>query len=152
MADTLLAIYLRDHHAASRAGTRLARRVAQLDTELRGLGDEVEDDMRALRRTMARLGVSPDPIKDGLAAAAERLGRLKWNGRVVRRSPLSDVLELELLVVGITGKRALWTSLREAAVAPRDELEHLVARADDQVRRVEAARLRAARRALAPSR
>lgn len=149
MAHSFLAIYLRDHHAASRAGARLARRVAQLDGELHGVGDEVEDDMRSLRRVMARLGVRPDPVKDVLAVAAERLSRLKRNGRAIRRSPLSDVLELETLVVGITGKRALWTSLREAEVAPREEVDGLVARADDQISRVEAARLRAARRALA---
>ena len=98
---------------------------------------------------MARLSVRTDPVKGAVAVAAARLYRLKRNGRLLRRSPLSDVLELEMLVVGITGKRALWTSLREAGVVPGDELVRLVARADDQVGRVEAARRRAARRAFA---
>ena len=44
-------------------------------------------------------------MKDAIARAGERLGPLKLNGRLRTRSPLSDVVELETLVVGIAGKR-----------------------------------------------
>ena len=146
---SFLAIYLRDHHAASQAGVRLARRVSRRDPAIRGIGEEVREDAQALRRTMARLGVRRDRLKDGIAIGGERLGRLKPNGRALRRSPLTDLVELETLVVGITGKRALWTSLRDVGAVAPDELDRLVARADDQLGRVEAARRRAANRALA---
>ena len=146
-----LAIYLRDHHAASQAGTRLAQRVALHNPHIHQIGREVREDMLALRQTMGRLGVRRDRVKDALAIAAERLARLKPNGRVVERSSLSDLIELETLVVGITGKRALWTSLGQVGALSSAEANRLVERADDQLVRVEAARRRAAGRALAGS-
>ena len=42
----------------------------------------------------------------------ELIGRLKANGRFRQRSPLSNVVELELLALGIMGKRKLWEALR----------------------------------------
>ena len=87
-------------------------------------------------------------MKDGLARIAERLGRLKLNGRLTSRSPLSDLLELETLVVGITGKQALWVSLREIPSINTEELDELHARAEDQRRIVETARVEAAKRSL----
>ena len=95
---------------------------------------------------MRRLGVKPDRAKDTLARIAERLGRLKPNGRLLRRSRLSDLLELETLVVGITGKQALWLSLREVPSIPIEELDQLLERAQDQKRVVENSRLGAAKR------
>ncbi|MFF7701361.1 hypothetical protein [Streptomyces lydicus] len=40
------------------------------------------------------------------------MGRLKSNGRLVQRSPLSAFLELELLSVPVEGKAAGWQTLR----------------------------------------
>ena len=85
-------------------------------------------------------------MKDAIARAGERLGRLKLNGRLRTRSPLSDVVELETLVVGIAGKEALWSSLRSATSLPSDELDHLIDRAEGQKRIVERAREAAVRR------
>ena len=115
MQRSFLAIYLRDHHAAAIAGTRLARRIARAHattSDLSGVASEIHKDLVALESIMRSLGVERDGMKDALARIGERLGRLKPNGRLRERSPLSDVLELETLLVGITGKRALWLSLR----------------------------------------
>jgi hypothetical protein len=100
---------------------------------------------------MRDLGVEPHRAKDTLARIGERLGRLKLNGRVLRRSALSDLLELETLRVGITGKRALWVSLAASSNGPSDVLERLAERAESQIRVIEDARVQAARRALAPT-
>ena len=132
---SLLAIYLRDHHAAAVAGTRLARRVANVaprdaSGELSKVAKEIAEDLATLERFMGRLGTRPDRVKDAIARAGERLGRLKLNGRLRTRSPLSDVVELETLVVGIAGKEALWSSLRSATSLPSDELDHLIDRAE----------------------
>ncbi len=86
-------------------------------------------------------------MKDAITRGGELLGRLKLNGRLRERSPLSDVVELETLVVGITGKQALWVSLRSAAVLPAEELDQLIERAERQKRIVESAREAAARHA-----
>ena len=155
MQRSFLAIYLRDHHAAGVAGTRLATRAARAQTatsDLRAVALEIEQDLSALEGIMRSLGVERDRGKDALARIGERLGRLKPNGRHRERSPLSDVLELEALVVGITGKKALWLSLRAGSSAPTEDLERLVERAESQLRVVEEARLLAVRRAFGSDR
>ena len=68
---------------------------------------------------MYAVDATPDRAKAALATAGERLGRLKLNGSVVRRSPLSDVVELKMLRLGTQGKAAAWRTLR--AVAAQDE-------------------------------
>ena len=154
-AGVLLEIYLRDHHAAACAGVAIARRVSTRErpssagSALRGVAAEIEADLRSLEGLMARLGVQPSRVKDTLARFAERGGRLKLNGRLVRHSPLSDVVELETLVVGITGKEALWESLHGTDVIPQDQLQALIERAQEQREIVERWRRAAARRAFA---
>ena len=86
-------------------------------------------------------------VERHLARIAGQLGRLKLNGRLVSRSPLSDVIELEMLVVGITGKQALWESLRLVPSLPQQQLETLIERAEKQRAVVEEARREAVRRA-----
>ena len=79
MQRSFLAIYLRDHHAAGVAGTRLARRAAQAQTatsDLPAVASEIEQDLSALEGIMRSLGVERDRGKDALARIGERLGRL----------------------------------------------------------------------------
>jgi len=47
--------------------------------------------------------------------AAEKVARFKPNGRLLQRSPLSSVVDLESLLLGIEGKRACWRVLRRRA-------------------------------------
>lgn len=110
--DRLLEIYLADHLAASLAGVELARRVARRNVTLERVRAEIEEDRQALQRVAAVLGCSASRPKEALAWAGERLARLKLNGRLLRSSPLSRVLELEALSVGIAGKQALWETLQ----------------------------------------
>ena len=149
----LLGIYLNDHLAGAIAGRELAKRSAKSNkgTEfgpfLNELAVEIEEDERSLRLIMDRLGVKPNPVKDSGAWVAEKIGRLKLNGSLIRYSDLSRVVELEGLAVGITGKIALWRSLkRSSAVDHLDDvdLDHLLARAEGQRARVEDHRVRAA--------
>ena len=137
-----------------RRGRRVAERVATTvgrdsgNDELRRVASEIRQDLVVLEGMMSRLGVEPDRVKDTFSRIAERLGRMKLNGRLLRRSPLSDLLELEILVVGITGKQALWVSLREIPSINIDELDQLLERAEEQKRVVENARVAAAKRSL----
>jgi len=144
----LPAIYLRDHHAAGLAGARVAERVGRDsgNDDLRRVASEIQQDLVVLEGIMSRLGVAPDRVKDTFSRIAERLGRMKLNGRLLRRSPLSDLLELETLVVGISGKQALWVSLREIPSINVEELDQLLERAEEQKRVVENARVAAAKR------
>ena len=83
----------------------------------------------------------------------EKVGRLKPNGYVVRRSPLADVIELEGLRLATYGKLACWQVLVGVAAdddrVPAAELEHLVDRAEEQLARLDALHLRTAHDRLA---
>jgi hypothetical protein len=99
---------------------------------------------------MRQLAVTPSALKVGIVRVAERVGRLKLNGRIFERSPLSSVVELETLVVGVRGKEALWTSLQRAGVSLEDvDLDALVESARTQGVELERLRLSAAARAFA---
>lgn len=119
MAADLLAIYLRDHHAGATAAIEVARRSArsnrrtELGAFLERFVGELEEDRLSLERMMGELGVRPSRAKDAGAFVAAKAGRLKLNGRLREYSPLSRVLELEGLVIGVTGKLALWRTLAE---------------------------------------
>ena len=63
------------------------------------------------------LEVGRDRVKVAGGWTAEKVGRLKLNGRFAGYSPLSRVLELEGLIAGVNGKLALWHSLLELAPA-----------------------------------
>ena len=100
---------------------------------------------------MEDLGFGGDTLKNAGAWALEKVGRLKLNGEIKGYSPLSRVVELEGLLTGITGKRALWAALLEIAPdEPRldaDRLTRLRDRADAQRETVDELRRRAAREA-----
>jgi hypothetical protein len=140
--DRLLEIYLADHLAAATAGVALAHRVARSNAAnetgdaLRQLAAEIEEDRRTLRRVVSGLGFDRSRVKELAAWAAEKIGRLKLNGQLRGYSPLSRVLELEALSVGIAGKLALWQSLQRVRDIgerlPEVDLEHLVERARRQ--------------------
>jgi hypothetical protein len=99
---------------------------------------------------MSAVGVGEDHLKSIAARVAERLGRLKLNGSIVSYSPLSRLVELEGLSIGVEGKRLLWKVLaerRDPALADFD-FEALIARAESQRDRLEQLRLEAAELAL----
>jgi hypothetical protein len=148
----MLRTYLQDHHAGSTVGLELARRAAgsnedtEYGTELARIADEIAEDRVTLEQVMDRLGVKASAIKDAAGWTAEKFGRLKHNNSLFSYSPLSRVVELEGLVIGVTGKLALWESLRTAVGESLDGIEFaaLSERAADQRSRLEALRKRAA--------
>jgi hypothetical protein len=147
----LLSVYLNDHLAGSTTAIELVRYAAR-EHEGTGLGSflsrlavEIEEDRQALRRVMAAAGARPDTAKIALAWLAEKARRLKLNGRLLRRSPLSPFIELETLELGIYGKQLLWQALREHRPpgAAAVDLDHLITRAERQRGEVERHRLAA---------
>jgi len=157
MNDRLLRIYLTDHLAAATAGVALAQRSARnnLGNEtgafLERLTDDIEQDRLALARLVRGLGFTRSKPKEAIASIGEKVGRLKLNGRLFAYSPLSRVLELEALSVGIAGKLELWEALQRLSDLDgrldATELEQLAERAQRQRAEVEEHRLRAARHA-----
>ena len=115
----LLSTYLNDHLAGSTVGVELARRAAgsnegtDLGAFLSRLATEIEEDRDTLLAIMDRLGVKKDRAKVAAGWAGEKVGRLKPNNRLFGYSPLSRVIELEGLALGVEGKRSLWQVLAE---------------------------------------
>lgn len=154
----LLGVYLNDHLAGATAGTGLARRLAASESqwapELTRLADEIKADRTSLLELMRLLEVRPRRYKSVFAWAGEKAGRIKPNRRLFTRSPLSRVIELEMLRLGVEGKAAAWRTLREVAESeprlPAARLDALLARALSQIEELEALRVRAVAEALAP--
>lgn len=141
MNRDLIATYLNDHLAAATAGVELARRAAgnhdgERGAQLNALAEEIAEDREALRGIMARLEIPESTVKKAAGWLGEKAGRLKPNDHLVTRSPLSDVLELELLRTGTAARICGFQVLRAIAVEDqrlsRQELERLIDRADRQ--------------------
>jgi hypothetical protein len=153
-----LAIYLNDHLAGSTTGLELARRAAssnhgnEFGPALTRIAGEIEEDKASLEDLMSRVQAAPDRLKAGLAWSGEKLGRLKLNGQLMGYSPLSRLIELEALQLGVTGKLALWRALNETLGGdPRldgFDLDGLIDRARRQRTELESLRLKAAQTAL----
>ena len=145
MNSRQLRIYLQDHHAASAGGVALSSRALGPN---HALTRQIARDRNDLERVMQRLQAKPSVLKVAVVRVAEVLGRLKLNGRIFARSPLSSVIELETLVVGVRGKEALWAALRQAGVRVEGvDLDALVESAQEQGAALESLRLRAAEKA-----
>ncbi|MFZ5850598.1 MAG: hypothetical protein ACOYY2_04290 [Actinomycetota bacterium] len=153
----LLGIYLNDHLAGATAGVELARRAASARRRspagppLERLAAEIAEDRAALVAIMQDLRVPIRHYKVYAGWVTEKLGRFKLNGQVVGRSPLSDLVELEALRLGVAGKAAGWQALRDlAAEDPRldqGQLDGLLDRARAQADLLEGLRRDAVRRA-----
>jgi hypothetical protein len=156
----LLGVYLNDHLAGATFGVELARRIAKAhrgdeDGEtLERLAAEIAEDRDSLIEIMKTLHVPVRHYKVLLAWVAERTGRFKPNGRLLDRSPLSSLEELEMMRLGVEGKAAGWRTLQ--TLAERDDrldqgrIEELLARARRQADLLEASRVRVAAELVTP--
>jgi hypothetical protein len=143
----LLGIYLNDHLAGATAGADRARHLARscrgtaIAPAMDEIATEIAEDRQRLTDLMGQLNIPTRRYKVCAGWATEKLGRLKGNGRLVRRSPLTTLVELEALRLGVTGKIALWQTLRQ--LSDREErldphlLDDLLQRAQRQLRTLE---------------
>ncbi|WP_091062326.1 hypothetical protein [Klenkia brasiliensis] len=138
-----LRIYCNDHLAASAGGIGLVRRMLahhrddEWTAPLRGLHAELQEERAALRTTMAALGLPASRVKQLVVAVAEKVSRLKPDGRL-GRGPLSTVVEFEFLSGAVLLKRAGFETLLGLSEVDRridaGEMERLVDQADRQHR------------------
>lgn len=149
-----------DQLAAGVLWREVARR-AERENEGTELGEvlarvaaAISEDVALFQRIMDDLGMRSSRVKPRLAIAAERLGRMKLNGRLLGYSPLSRFAELDFLAMGIEGKEILWANLRDltdvGARVPDVDFDQLIERAAWQRAQLEPFRKRAGRLALAP--
>ena len=154
--------YLNDHLAGAAAGIQLVERCRERDPEselgqmLQILLLEIRHDRDVLERVIRVLGGSPDTIKRGAALGAERVSSLRmWLPMIGPGSRESARLEeIEVLSLGIEGKRLMWAALAQLSSA--DErlsgfaFPDLKRRARSQRDRLERFRLRLAAEAFGP--
>jgi hypothetical protein len=154
----LIAIYLNDHLAGATAGLELARRAegsnrgSEFGSFLAELAGEIQSDRELLVEVMRRLAVREDRLKTAFAWLAEKAGRLKLNGELLSYSPLSRLVELEALALGVHGKLAMWRTLGRLAETEETlsgiDFRARIAGAQSQLRRIERRRSKAAEQAL----
>lgn len=107
---------------------------------------DIAEDQRSLEKIMAAFDVKPSQLKDIPARVAEKVARYKPNERLVQRSPLSDIEELEALTAAVYAKSLGWRILLEVDDDRLDKtmLEELLDRARDQEHELERLRLKLA--------
>jgi hypothetical protein len=144
MSDPFV-VLLRNHQAGGQAAVDLFHRAAAgqrgrpYAAQLHQLAVEAREDLDFNESVMRRLGVAPSPVQVAVLRLGERIGRLKPNGQLLRRAPLSDVVELEGLIATVHIKIAGWQA---AQVADRldegelAELDRLLTRAATQAERL----------------
>ena len=138
----LLGIYCNDHLAAATGGIELVSRMIGVhkgtayEPRLEQLLDELREERAGLRSSMAALGVPVRQYKQVGSWLGEKLSRLKLNGHLLSRSPLSDLVEFEFIATAVLAKRAGFETLREVtALDDRLDaalLDRLIAQADRQ--------------------
>jgi hypothetical protein len=138
-ADQLLAIYLDDHRAGAAGGSALVHRLVDRYGDdpgyepLRELARQIDEDVATLDRLRDELDVHGGDLKRLVALAGERLGRLKLNGRLASKSPLSRVEELEGMAAGVFAKRQLWSAIGACAAPVDIDVAQLIDRAEGQL-------------------
>ncbi len=136
----VITTYLQDHHAGSAAGLDAFARVAEQhsDDEVRQsvgrIAEEAGRDQTMLEQIMQRFDTKPAALKDLSGKVAEKVARLKANQRLLHRSPLSDLVEVEALVDAVHAKSMAWRVLLQLddARLERAQLQKLLERAEAQ--------------------
>jgi hypothetical protein len=155
MSKEELATYLKDHLAGSVGALELLDRLIEtyqgkpLEKFFQNLRDEIDADQDTLQDLIEKLGETESAVRKAGAWVAEKVSRAKIRVSHSEKNQLGLLLALEGLVLGITGKQALWIALAVAVdAAPQlRELDYtrLKKRAAEQKARVEAKRLEVAR-------
>jgi len=149
MSDAL-ATYLHDHLAGSRFAIQLLQslqeqyRAQPLGTFAGALETEVKQDQETLQKIIDSVGSALLDFKEAAGWFAEKAAQLKL-GEDHASGGIGTFEALEMLVLGIKGKLALWQVLPIAREVDRRipdlDFEKLAASAEQQGARVEEQRL-----------
>lgn len=121
MSRDLLQLYMSDHLTGATAGVSRINRMANdfIDTPMFGrlgrLVDEISAERDFLERLINDLGLQQKPHRQAAAWVGERVARIKSDGRILDRSPMTMLLETELMRGAVTGKLGGWEVLLEHA-------------------------------------
>lgn len=135
--------YIRIHLTGSAGGIELFSRGQKFrepaaTSILEDIRGELVQERSQLLAMADRVGARPAPLAAVAAAVGERIGRLKPNGNPLRRTSMTDLIDLEAMRVALSGKTAGWESL--LAVVDRHEgldRDELTALRDQALRQLE---------------
>ncbi|MET1021561.1 MAG: hypothetical protein ABWX69_05105 [Arthrobacter sp.] len=119
--EKLLGLYLADHLAGATAGASRIQRMTEafadtpVSADLTRVSSEITREREQLRSLIRDLGVPQRRHRQAAAWLGEHAGRLKLNGRFLRRSPMTMVLEAELMRAAILAKLGGWQTLEDLA-------------------------------------
>src|SRR6266403_4788994 len=149
--------YLNDHLAGSISALELIAHWAHVhkdeplgrffaDTER-----QIKADQDTLRDVMRCLGIEESKVRQVGAWVAEKVGRARLIIAGDEAGSLGLVLTLEGLIMGIGGKKLLWRGLAAAKLPHLNgyDFEELQRRAQQQIERIEAERMRAVQQTFA---
>lgn len=117
----LFGLYLSDHLTGATVGLDRIERMVEnyrdspFHADLAELAEQIRAERQLYRTLLATLGIRRRRYRQVLAAVAERAGRLKLNGRLLEQSPLTVLLEVELMRSAVMGKLGGWRTLEEYA-------------------------------------
>ena len=150
-----LTIYLNDHLAGSVSAIELVDHLIEtykgkpLEPFFTNLRKEIDADQRTLQDLIKKLGEKESAVRKAGAWVAEKLARMKVRVSDSEKDQMGLLQALEGLLLGITGKGALWSALEAASenVASLRSLDYarLQQRAREQCDLVDAKRLESAR-------
>jgi hypothetical protein len=143
--------YLNDHLAGSVSALELIGHWAHIHRgePLGGFFAETEAEIKAdqdtLRDVMRSLGVEESKVRKAGAWAAEKVGRARLLIAGDEPGTLGLVLTLEGIIMGVTGKKLMWRALAAANFPQLNgyDFEEPQRRAEQQIERIEAERMRA---------
>ena len=160
MATEQIATYLNDHLAGSVVAIELIETLesTHAGTPLENFFSELRADVIADRKELESLmdGLHIQRSKTRRASAwfTEKFTELKLRLDDPGKGALRLLESVEVLALGIEGKKLLWRAL--AAASEQSVLlrvldyQHLIKRAEEQRRNLEAVRIEAAKKALIP--
>lgn len=141
----IFGLYLSDHLTGATAGVERCERMAEayadtdLGPDLAALATEIRDERTFLAELIATLELRQRPHRQAAAWVAEKAGRLKTNNRP-SGSPMTPLLEIELMRSAVMGKLGVWQTLIALAPdlgLPPELFTALAERARDQAATVE---------------
>ena len=144
LAGSVGALELIAHWVDVQKGKPLAAFFAETEREIKADQDKLRDIMHSL-------GIEESKVRRVGAWAAEKLGRVRLIIAGEESGRLGLVLTLEGLIMGVTGKKLMWAALAAAKLPPLNayNFEQLQRRAEQQIERIEAERIRAVSEAFA---
>jgi hypothetical protein len=149
--------YLNDHLAGSISALELIAHWVEVHKG-EALGSffveterEIKADQDTLHDVMRTLGVEESKVRQAGAWAAEKVGRARLMIAGDEQGSLGLVLTLEGLIMGVTGKKLMWRALAAAKLPGLNSynFEEPQRRAEQQIERIEAERIRAVSQAFA---